>query len=166
MTNSAIAPSVDSFFAPVLDAQIILEALSADQYKATPPGPFNSSIGEHIRHILDHYQALMLGTGAAYIDYNQRTRQSSVESDLQLAISYWQQVNQWLSTLAEDEHDKELKVVTEHNVVKSTLGRELSFVSSHAVHHFAFIKQLAAAFAITLPPSVGVAPATLKSQQI
>ncbi|MFC3095177.1 DinB family protein [Alteromonas sediminis] len=165
MTTSAATPPVDSFLAPVHHANIILKSLSNEQYDAIPPGPFNSSIGEHIRHILDHYQALMLGLGAAYIDYNQRARHSSVESDLSMALTYWEQVSEWLANLSEQEHEKKLKVVTEHNTVWSTLGRELSFVSSHAIHHFAFIKQLAAAFAVSLPSHVGVAPATLKSQQ-
>ena len=164
MTNSATTP-VDSFYAPVEDAHIILDALSTEQYCAKPTSPFKSSIGEHIRHILDHYHALMLGLDAGHVDYNQRTRQSNVESDLALAISNWQQINDWLSSLNDTDHERVVKVVTEHNIVNSTLGRELSFVSSHAVHHFAFIKLLASAFEVALPKDVGVAPATLKSQQ-
>lgn len=163
--NSATTIPADSFFAPIMDAQIILSSLSPDQYCAHAEGPFSSSIGQHMRHILDHYHALMLGYEAAHIDYNQRTRNSTVEVDPSLASEGWAQVQQWLESLKEIDHSKSINVVTEHNQVISTLGRELSFVSSHAVHHFAFIKQLAAMFKIDLPQNVGVAPATIKSQQ-
>lgn len=164
VTNSATTP-VDSFYAPVADAHIILEALSTDQYCAKPSSPFKSSIGEHFRHILDHYHALMLGMNAGHVDYNQRTRQSNVETSLEIAVSNWQQINNWLDTLEDKDHERILKVVTEHNIVNSTLGRELSFISSHAVHHFAFIRLLASAYEVSLPKDVGVAPATIKSQQ-
>lgn len=165
MTNTANSIPVDSFFAPVFDAFVILDALQPDQYNAKSQGAFTSSIGEHMRHILDHYQALMLGWESKYVDYNQRTRHSKVESDIQLVRACWQQVNQWLNTLTDSEQTTSIQVFTEHNLVQSTLARELSFVSSHAVHHFAFVKQLVANFNIRLPAELGVAPATIKSQQ-
>lgn len=164
MSNTAKTIPVDSFFAPIVDANTILSALSENDYNASPSGPFSSTIGEHFRHILDHYHALMLGFEAAHVDYNQRSRHSRVEKEKDLASAQWQQVADWLNGLGADDYNKSLKVITEHNEVMSTVGRELSFVSSHAVHHFAFIKQLAAFFSISLPKDVGVAPATLKSQ--
>jgi uncharacterized damage-inducible protein DinB len=116
-----------------------------------------------MRHILDHYQALMLGTQAGYVDYTQRARESAVEKDMKLAQESWQQVCDWLSNLPEATLQTTFEVMTEHGKVFSTIARELSFVSSHAVHHFAFMKQLAHSFNVHLSDDVGVAPATLKN---
>lgn len=114
-----------------------------------------------MRHILDHYQALMLGMSAGKVDYNQRTRESAVETDMQLARESWLQVKKWLCSLTEDSLKQSFEVNTEHGRVQSSTGRELSFVSSHAVHHFAFMKQLCSQFDLVLSNDIGVAPATL-----
>jgi uncharacterized damage-inducible protein DinB len=155
--------SLGVHFDPINDALEFLEKLSQALYVKQPKGPFGSSIGAHMRHILDHYQALMLGTQAGYVDYTQRARDSFVEKDVMLSRKSWQQVQQWLSDLPLCELQTTFEVMTEHGRVVSTLGRELSFVSSHAVHHFAFMKQLAHSFGVHLSDDVGVAPATLKN---
>ncbi|MBM4187475.1 MAG: hypothetical protein FJ206_09205 [Gemmatimonadetes bacterium] len=47
---------------------------------------------------------------------------------------------------------------------RSTLGRELQFLVSHSVHHFALIKLLLANDGPVLPREFGVAPSTLSHQ--
>ena len=150
-------------FDPINDAIEFLDKLTPTLYATEPQGPFNSSIGAHMRHILDHYQALMLGTQAGYVDYTQRARESAVEKDMTLAQESWQQIRAWLADISEHSLQTTFEVMTEHGLVFSTIARELSFVSSHAVHHFAFMKQLAHAFDVHLSDDVGVAPATLKN---
>lgn len=163
MTSSENYTLSGLFFDPINDALEFLDKLTSDIYQAKAQGPFSSSIGAHMRHILDHYQALMLGIDAGRVDYNQRTRQSATETDMNLAKESWIQVREWLNTFSEDTLKKTFDVITEHGNVHSSVGRELSFVSSHAVHHFAFMKQLCAHFNIALSGDVGVAPATLKN---
>ena len=163
MTSSENHTLSELFFDPINDALEFLDKLTAEIYQAKSQGPFSSSIGAHMRHILDHYQALMLGIDAGRVDYNQRTRESATESDMNLAKESWIQIKTWLSDFTEDTLRKTFDVITEHGTVQSSVGRELSFVSSHAVHHFAFMKQLSASFNIVLSGDVGVAPATLKN---
>lgn len=151
------------FFDPINDALEFLDKLTGEIYQAKSQGPFSSSIGAHMRHILDHYHALMLGIDAGRVDYNQRTRESATETDMGLAKESWLQIKEWLSSFSEDSLRRTFEVITEHGSVHSSMGRELSFVSSHAVHHFAFMKQLSSQFNISLSNDVGVAPATLKN---
>ncbi len=45
--------------------------------------------------------------------------------------------------------------------VASTLGRELGFLSSHAIHHIAIVKMLAQSLGASLPEEYGVGHATM-----
>jgi hypothetical protein len=46
----------------------------------------------------------------------------------------------------------------------STLGRELEFLRSHTVHHYALIALIFRAHEASVPSSFGVAPSTLRYQ--
>ncbi len=48
---------------------------------------------------------------------------------------------------------------------RSTVGRELQFLVSHTVHHFAIIAVMHSSQGIELPPDFGIAPSTLKYQR-
>lgn len=156
---------LDAFIKPVQNACLFIENLSEKEYCTSINGPFSSTIGQHMRHILDHYNALIYGVNNNLINYNLRTRNSSVESDMNLAKDNWEHIFNWVSNLDMKMIESSVDVVTEHTLVRSTFVRELSFVSSHADHHFAMMKLLAFSHGIFLPTDLGVAPATLKAQK-
>lgn len=158
--------------------QIVQQAIdylvqcSDNHYTRIPRPHFAASPGMHMRHVLDHYQALMRGLASKHVDYNQRQRQSAVESQRTLSIQNWQQISHWLTQLCPDNLRTTITVTSEialdaqqQGHATSTLARELIFVSSHAVHHFSLLAVMASQDKQRVPAHFGVAPATLTYQR-
>lgn len=150
----------------VLDqADRLLRDLPLAAYTATPPAG-GSSIGQHMRHMLDHFQVLMQAD-TELVDYDQRHRGSSIETDIDEARALIARIQAWLSALDADAINAEITVRSEISLCKtlcaevgSSLGRELMFVASHMVHHQAIVAMLAKSMAVEVEPGLGLAPAT------
>ncbi len=158
----------NSYTAILFQAIDLLDGLSADEYQKKLPPHFPSSVGAHIRHIIDHFLALMHGHEKGHIDYNVRHRHNQVEQSPSDAIQSLEQVVEWLGELSDDLLDKRVSVTTEVDVSRtlsttceSTLERELVFVSSHAIHHYALIRIICSMQNKSIPDFFGYAPATI-----
>lgn len=144
-----------------------LKSVSKDDYIAIVSPNFISSAGSHMRHIIDHYQAIMSGLNCQLIDYDVRERGSEVESSPRLAIKKLNEIADWINKLTEDNLGEVIMLTTEVSVstkdirqVQTSVARELVFVGSHAVHHFAMIAQISFTQRNSQPSSFGLAPAT------
>ena len=144
-----------------------LNTISESAYNEILPNHFISSAGTHIRHALDHYQAIMTGLEGKVINYDHRTRGGDIEKSPDLANKKIAQIIQWLEGLTLTDFERDLALSTELSVydakvatIPTTLARELIFASSHAVHHYAMVAQIAKHQDIRLPPLFGIAPAT------
>lgn len=144
--------------------QQILDSVSSDEYRHQPAYQ-TSSIGAHVRHILDHYSTL-LSRSSDHINYEKRDRDPDLQADPALASALIEahvsnlddlEITQplWLD---EDNHHGAFQLPT-------TMGRELSFVLSHTIHHLATIKSIMAELDLEVPADVGIAFATLKYEQ-
>ena len=150
-----------------------LDQMDGDRY-AKPAYRSGSSIGAQFRHILDHYQAFLAGLESGRIDYDARERSRSVETDIEAARTQAERICRELEQVPDDRLDTETTVNTctasppDRAPVwtPSTPRRELSFLLSHTVHHFALINLLARAGGVELPGSFGVAPSTLAYRQL
>jgi hypothetical protein len=152
--------------------QLYLDTVSKQDYIEIISPNFISSAGSHIRHIIDHYLAIMSGIKNELIDYDIRVRGGELESSPQLAKNKLNEITIWIKSLSEDELSKIITLSTETSVtsenvqtVQSTIARELIFAGSHAVHHFAMIAQISFAQksvlqTTELPQNFGLAPAT------
>jgi hypothetical protein len=165
MLNHAI--TLEDQLETVQQAKAYLVGLSAENYQVVIKPHFASSAGTHMRHILDHYLALKDGLNQGLINYNKRNRYSSVESCPQMALLQWQKVEQWLKEVSQLDTDISLTVVCETSVnktqntqTKSTLARELVFVSSHAVHHFSLLAVINSLLGNKDEINFGIAPST------
>lgn len=166
---------IESQLEIIAQGKTFLSTLTDTQYCAVKKPQFNSSAGAHMRHILDHYLALMHREGNC-VNYNVRHRFSDVESSISAALKQLTEIETWLQQLDIDLFNMPVEVISEVSVSEqqnyachSTLGRELVFVSSHAVHHYFTLKQIAKALDIQTDEELGVAPATAtfqRSQQI
>ncbi len=145
--------------------------ISADQYRVKNSQCFNSSIGEHVRHILDHFQCLIDGleedggTGIR-IDYDLRQRDREMEQDPARAIALIGRICTFLKGLdVEPGPGLEVKMDTgadrADQWAPSTLLRELQFLLSHTVHHYALIATMNTIAGIDTPEEFGIAPSTL-----
>jgi uncharacterized damage-inducible protein DinB len=157
----------------VIDQSIaLLQSLSHDEYQDVCQPLFSASIGQHIRHIVDHFSSLMRGLDSTNVDYNHRSRQSETETSLNIAINQLQHIKTWILSLTDTQLAQALSVVSEINVdhedhvtVNSTTARELVFCVSHAIHHYALVKIIRQLQGAHVDANFGVAPATIAYQQ-
>lgn len=146
--------------------QQVLTSLTPDQYTRQPVGTFHSSLGGHVRHCLDHIEALIHDrTGP--IDYDTRRRGTAVETDLQAAACEARRLHDALDRIEPADLDRPLAVILMQasdrppSRWQSTLGRELAFVLSHTIHHGAMIAAMAEQMGVPVPAGFGLAPSTL-----
>ena len=145
----------------VIDQSIVLlQSLSHDEYQDICQPLFSASIGQHIRHIVDHFTSLMRGL------------QSDIETSLAVAISQLHHIKTWILTLTDSQLLTALSVVSDINVhhthhvtVQSTTARELVFCASHAIHHYALVKIIRQLQGAQVDVNFGIAPATIAYQQ-
>lgn len=148
----------------VTDLLSVLKQLTPTQYTMQDK---HSSIGGHMRHILEFMQTLHNGLTGGVVDYELRERNPVFETDpvateeclrflLQgLSHALMQSPESHLLTLHETPYVGANKVA-----LTSSLEREILFIIQHGIHHLAIIKMLAASQNITLDASIGLAIAT------
>jgi uncharacterized damage-inducible protein DinB len=132
-----------------------------------------SSIGQHFRHIYDFFQALVKGMQVSTVDYAQRERDPHIELDPVFAIQAFESIFSQLQAFSDMQTVMVRAVFSEEQeqntaLYPSSLGRELTFVHDHAVHHMAMVKialQQEAPHLLTLDATLGVAPSTLQYQK-
>lgn len=128
-----------------------------------------SPAGVHFRHVFDHYRAFLMGLATDEIDYDARNRQVPLEHDRQLAIQTALGFLTDLGRLPAELADRPVRVtarsVASHEPgpdwSQSSLKRELQFLVSHTVHHYALIKELLRRAGFDAGEDFGVAPSTL-----
>ena len=77
-------------------AQQYLQSVIKTDYTEIPVPNFMSSAGSHIRHIVDHYSAIMAGIESDIIDYDVRTRGSQIEECPEIAVKKVSDISNWI----------------------------------------------------------------------
>ncbi len=122
----------------------MLQIVNIDNYTHETDILSGSSIGQHIRHILEFYLLLISGSFSGTISYDKRQRDVRIEEDLQFAIKTIDRLLMGIDTL-----DENLTVHFEgdftadsssKNTILSSVGRELAYCIEHSIHHQAIIK--------------------------
>lgn len=149
-------------------AEQLLMNISDDQYRAVIH-PYTACLGKHLRHITDHYQLLFEGLDSGCVDYDQRKRAELEENERSAMILRLRQICHQLETEgSRTEQDRSLLVSLavdegfEAPSVPSSLSRELVFLQSHSVHHYAIMAAIVKLQGIDIDPEFGIAPSTLK----
>ncbi len=151
----------------------LLDRLTPTQYTAKHPACFNNSLGGHMRHNLDHFTCLLAGQPARRVDYDARTRDQLVETDPQHAANRLREVAHELTAFNGDDLTGELSIKMDCGTelpesqawARSTLRRELQFLLSHTIHHYALVAVMCHELGVALDPAFGVAPSTQHFQQ-
>lgn len=148
-------------------AQTYLASVTDEQYTEVISPFFMSSAGAHMRHILDHYYAIINGIGENEIDYDKRSRGGVIEKSSEAAQSSIVEIIVFLKALSASQLQQTIKLSTEISVedkqiaiVNTTVAREIVFAGSHTVHHLATIKHIAQMQNVNVSGSLGIAPAT------
>lgn len=144
-----------------------IDAMSDADY--TSKGALGASIGQHVRHTLDHFRTLADATpGVDALAYDHRARGVPVETDRDAATAEIERILGKLDERKDTGLDAECTVCAtiscdgDEADLPSTYARELWFVTHHAIHHNALIKTLAHELGVTLDEQFGRAPSTLE----
>ena len=128
----------------------LLFELNGESFAAVAPEPYDASIGQHYRHVLDHFLCLESGMATGEIDYDNRERNPQLETDLELCPGDHREIDPGF-----DQYDLELlkrPCIVRYSVgygntapadLPSAVARELAFCIGHAVHHYAIVRLLA-----------------------
>lgn len=139
----------------------------AESLYSRAPASGGSPIGSHVRHALDHVSALLCGFAAGCIDYDSRQRGGAVEHCAAAALARTRELAEALTQLSHSPIDSAVSVRTllaaagPVIVAPSSLGRELTFVLSHTIHHHAMMAAVARELGAPVPARFGYAPSTI-----
>jgi hypothetical protein len=147
----------------------LLQQLDGVTYAQPLAPPFAASVGQHYRHVIDHFQCFLEGVAAGCIDYDRRRRERRIEQDLQHARRVTMSLLERLQALESRQLSRPCLVRfsvgygdPQPKAMPSNLARELSYCISHAVHHFAIVRLLCDQLRVTVPDEFGVAPSTVR----
>jgi hypothetical protein len=143
----------------------VVASLDDSHYRTERAREVSGSVGGHVRHCLDHVAALVRGVGARHIDYDARVRGTAVESRRDAALQEIVRLVHGLEGLRGAPADTTVAVVLGGAddgapVAISTIARELAFVLSHTIHHFAIVALLLHDMGVRVPRRFGYAPST------
>lgn len=128
-----------------------------------------ASIGGHMRHVIEHYLCFLRDTDGGRVDYEQRPRDIVLESDPKAALSKLRRIEEGFARIELGSGDHPLSVRMEdapelaaERWGKSSTRRELQFLLSHTIHHYALIAVNCRILGLDTPEGFGVAPSTLR----
>ena len=154
----------------IYQTQQLLELLSLEDYVLAVDG--NSSIGAHVRHVLDRFHCFFNGLNKKMINYDARKRDPEIERNLAAAGFSIASIARRISDLSETEfHDQIISVQesVHHQgssvAISSTVDRELMGLITHSTHHLAIIALLAKSMGYSIDPDFGKAPSTIVYEQ-
>jgi hypothetical protein len=126
-------------------SQILLDKITDDQLCNTSVSPYYSSIGTHIRHILDFYDCLFNLNSENQIDLTARSRNKKVESNCSCAKDYLNVITSKLTNTNFELH-KTVSVIDDLGLgtveIPYTYGALLAQANSHTIHHYAIINYI------------------------
>ncbi len=152
-------------------AERLIKVIADADYAAPDGTLYGSSLGQHLRHCLDHYSSFLRGLPESAIDYDYRARVEALEYSTECAV---EKINRLQDEL---EETAMLDVTTTVQVKMdcgggggqwhvSTLGRELQFLVSHTVHHFAMINGMCSQRGMKMEDGFGLAPSTIRHREL
>ena len=146
---------VDTAIRNLKRAELLIRRLDQDSYSNSETGPYYSSIGGHLRHVLDVFACISRGVDSRTVDLTDRHRGTSAETDPEAGLDYLNSVIRDLSGLEQLDPSTSVTMVDDlgfgNTEIPSTLGAALCQAHSHAIHHFACIGYLLHLQGIELP---------------
>tara|TARA_R110002050_G_scaffold300364_1_gene469395 strand:+ start:2600 stop:3100 length:501 start_codon:yes stop_codon:yes gene_type:complete len=132
--------------------------------------PYCSSIGSHIRHILDFYECIFNKNSENQIDLTDRSRNSDVEAKCCSARDYLDTIIEKLSSSSFDMNET-VDVFDDLGLgrteIKYTMGAVFSQANSHTIHHYAIINYILEGLKIPFDDSdFGFNPTTPKETSL
>ncbi|MDX6747827.1 DinB family protein [Polaribacter sp. PL03] len=149
----------------------LLKNISDEQYSNKSVAPYNSSIGCHMRHVLDVFSCVLNGLDSGFVDFSVRERNECAEKETSVGILYFETVISQLKKINKEDFNITIKVCDDMGLGKETANYTIAGVlmqaQSHATHHYASIGYLIYQLGVSLPNSdFGYNPTTPKKVNI
>ena len=146
----------------------LLDGLDDGLYAKPEAAVSMSTVGSHVRHCIDYFEGFLAGVSQGRIDYDQRERDPMVETHRAYARDKLGSIQAACRALLK--LDAQALAVKQDSPqpaerapwASSSLERELQFLTSHTVHHFALIGVIMRLNGIEPREGFGVAPSTLR----
>lgn len=133
----------------------LLNSISDEHYSDTSVAPYHSSIGCHMRHVLDVFSCVFNGLENKFVDFSVRERNECAEKETSVGIEYFKTVILQLKKIKKEDFNTPIKVSEDlglgNETANYTIGAVLMQAQSHAIHHYATIGYLIYQLGIKLP---------------
>ena len=166
MANPAAAILDNIYY--LQQATDLLSGMTPETFTHKNPPLYQNGVGPHLRHCVDHLELFLQGVADGRVDYDQRPRRDLQQQDPAAMCRWIGEQIEGLKGLNAEDLPRSLKIKMDCGSEMddpwsgSTVLRELQFLISHTVHHFALIAMILRDQGLSVPEGFGVAPSTLK----
>lgn len=149
----------------------LAEKISDTQYTTSVSCLSESTLGQHVRHVVEFFICLQSGLNTGIVNYDRRERNKKIEEDRLFSIQTMEKISEDLASVT---IDKSLTLQAAYGVgeemfveLPTSFERELAYNIEHAIHHMAILKIGLKEICtdIELPIGYGVASSTLRYQK-
>jgi len=168
--NFDVPPTMVGCYAAINQCRALIAHLNPEHYRFSAAG--KSSIGGHMRHVVEHFTCFLDGLPTGEVCYDRRQRDLTLEQDPVAVDAVLARVESNLRLLESADLKRPLLMFVmpgpdqPEESVQSNIQRELLFVAHHAIHHLAIMKMQAEQIAPgQIPDDLGVAWSTLAYRQ-
>ncbi len=149
----------------------LLNSISDTQYSDTTVEPYHSSIGTHMRHILDVFDCIFSGLEDNHINLTARKRNQLAEQKTAFGLAYFDDTLEKLESIKTIDLNQKVEVTDDLGLglvtATYTLASVLIQAHSHAIHHFASIGYIICKLGIELPDAdFGYNPSTPRGEKL
>lgn len=148
------------------EARALIDRVPEEDYARTAYESAGS-VGSQLRHCLDCITCFVEGTQTGRVDYDRRGRDTHTEVDRRHGADCLAKAAQLLREDVAGWVDRDLSVrmdepdrAANQGWQRSSTARELRFLATHTLHHFALISLMLAERGFEMDPAFGLAPAT------
>ncbi|MBC7950138.1 MAG: DinB family protein [Chitinophagaceae bacterium] len=142
-----------------------LEQIGDEQYQHSSDILSGTSVGAHVRHVIEFFVELFKGYDSGTVNYDNRRRDHAIEKDRVLAI---ESLGIIAHKLLRDDKSLLLEATFPLNEtgtihIHTNYYRELLYNLEHIVHHMALIRiGIEAVTKVELPEEFGIAESTIQ----
>ena len=166
--NSVVNNSLIESNVKTLDEGLeLLSTIKQEHFTHSCKPTFHSTIGAHFRHVLEHYKCVVSQIEQSEFSYDRRERDQLLECDINYAVNVLQELRTTISNFDDDVFAKTYTIIDQQasSAIPTTLQRELLFLQSHTVHHYAMIGGMVRILGMSTESDFGVAIATRVHEQ-
>ena len=122
----------------------LISSFEEEQYQYKSQLLSDTSIGQHVRHILEFYMCMLHGVRRGVVNYDDRDRDLELEQNPSFAIAC---IDKLCADIQRLDTEQELQLAGNFSTegktiktIKTSLDRELAYCLEHSIHHQALIK--------------------------